>query len=77
MESETARNIQTYDFSTLYTNLKHDEITIALREVVKIAFKHSNCNFIAIYNKSFAWVKKPRANMFHFDWIVLSFVLDL
>ena len=58
LESETARNIQTYDFSTLYTNLKHDEIKIALREVVKIAFKHSKCNFIAIYDKSFAWVKK-------------------
>ena len=53
LESETARNIQTYDFSTLYTNLKHDEIKIALREVLKIAFKHSKCNFIAIYDKKF------------------------
>ena len=46
-----------YDFYTLYTNLKHDEIKIGLREVVKIAFKHSKYNLIAVYDKSFAWVK--------------------
>ena len=41
MESDRARNVQTYDFSTLYTNLRHDEIKVALKDVVNLAFKHS------------------------------------
>ena len=61
-----------YDFYTLYTNLKHDEIKIGLREVVKIAFKHSKYNLIAVYDKSFAWVKKSRENTFHFDENLLT-----
>ena len=36
------------------------KIKVALRDVVKLAFRHSKCNYISIYNKSFAWVKKPR-----------------
>ena len=56
--TDRARNIQTYDFSTLYTNLKHYEIKVALRDVVTIAFRHSKCYYISIYNKGFAWVKK-------------------
>ena len=33
-----ARNIQTYDFTTLYTNLGHDVIKMALLSVIKLAF---------------------------------------
>ena len=78
--TDRARNIQTYDFSTLYTNLKHDEIKVALRDVVKLAFRHSKCNYISIYNKGFAWVKKPRESTFKFSVESLidtiDFVLD-
>ena len=60
LESERARNIQTYDFTTLYTNLKHDEIKIALTSVIKLAFKQSKCKYISIYSNSFSWTNKPR-----------------
>ena len=78
--TDRARNIQTYHFSTLYTNLKHNEIKVALRDVVKLAFRHSKCNYISIYNKGFAWVKKPRESTFKFSVESLidaiDFVLD-
>ena len=78
--TDRARNIQTYDFSTLHTNLKHNEIKVALRDVVKLAFRHSKCNYITIYNKGFAWVKKPRESTFKFSVESLidtiDFVLD-
>ena len=51
------RNIETYDFTTLYTSLLHDEIKVALSSVMKLAFKHSKCSYIAIYNKSSSFVK--------------------
>ena len=80
IDTDRARNIQTYDFSTLYTNLRHDEIKTALRDVVKLAFKHSKCSYISIYDKSFSWVKKPRDNTFRFDEAFLietiEFILD-
>ena len=41
-----ARNFQTYDFSTLYTNLEHADIKVALGQVIKIAFRHSKKEFI-------------------------------
>ena len=67
LESERARNIQTYDFTTLYTNLKHDEIKIALTSVIKLAFKQSKCKYISIYSNSFSWTNKPRDSTFKFD----------
>ena len=65
--TDFARNIQTYDFSTLYTNLDHSDIKTALSSVIKLMFKHAKCKFISIYSKSFAWVNKPRDTTFSFD----------
>ena len=63
-----ARNIQTYDFSTLYTMLGHEDIKQALTAVVKLAFRHSKKERIAIYScKSFKWVTSTRDSTFYFD----------
>ena len=67
LESERARNVQTYDFTTLCTKLKHNEIKVALTSVVKLSFKQSKCKFISIYDKSFAWVNNPKESTFRFD----------
>ena len=64
---EFGRNIQTYDFTTLYTNLEHSDISTALSNVIKLAFKHAKRNFISIYDKSFAWVNKAKDTTFTFD----------
>jgi hypothetical protein len=61
------RNIETYDFTTLYTSLLHEEIKVALSSVVKLAFKHSKCPYIAIYNKSSGFVKSTRTGTWFFD----------
>ena len=59
-----ARNITTYDFSTLYTNFSLKDIETAMTGVVKLAFKHSKKKFISVYNKSFRWTDQPRSNTF-------------
>ena len=61
------RFIETYDFTTLYTSLLHDEIKVALSSVVKLAFKHSKCSYIVIYNKSSSFVKRTRPGTWFFD----------
>ena len=78
--TDFARNIQTYDFTTLYTNLDHQNIKTALTSVIKLAFKHAKCLYISIYNKSSAWVNKPREGTFYFDQEslidALNFLID-
>jgi len=66
-ENGKARNIQTYDFSTLYTNLDLDDIKMALNHTIKLAFRHSKKAYISIYSESFNWVDKPRQGTFTFD----------
>ena len=62
-----ASNINTYDFTTLYTNLEHKNIKLALESVIKLGFKQSRAKYISIYENSFAWVNKPRKDTFYFD----------
>ena len=71
-KTDFARNIQTYDFTTLHTNLDHQNIKTALASVIKLAFKHAKCSYISIYDKSFAWVNKPRETTFYFDEFSLT-----
>ena len=67
-KTDLARNIQTYDFTTLYTNLDHQNIKTALTSVIKLAFMHAKClYYISIYHKSSSWVNKPREGTFYFD----------
>ena len=79
-EHSIARNVETYDFSTLYTNLKHDDIKLALRETIKLAFRRKKSKIISIYKKGFSWVSKPRNDTFVFDEHMLiqavDFVID-
>ncbi len=63
-----ARNIQTYDFSTLYTKLDHADIKTALTFVINLAFNRNKSKpFISVYNKSSNFVKKPRSSTISFD----------
>ena len=58
----SARNITTYDFSTLYTNFSLDDIKIAIKSVVKLAFKHSKKKYISIYKNGYSWSDNPRSS---------------
>ena len=46
--SDFARIIQTYDFTTLYTNLEHFNIKTAIASVIELAIKHAKCKYISI-----------------------------
>ena len=59
-ENGIARNVEIFDFTTLYTNLPHSDIKVALRSVIELAFKNSKKSFIAVYENSSNWVDKPR-----------------
>ena len=61
--NSVARNIQTYDFSTLYTKLDHGDIKTALTFVINLAFNRNKSKpFISVYSKSSKFVKKPRSS---------------
>ena len=70
-ENGIARNIQTFDFSTLYTNLEHKDIKEALIFIIKLAFRNrkskSESKYISVYDKSSNWVSSHRDSTFAFD----------
>ena len=74
------RNIETYDFTTLYTNLRHEEIKTALQSVIKLAFRHKKFNYISIYKSSGSFVNSVRKGGIYFDVEKLidacSFLID-
>ena len=59
-----AKDISTYDFSTLYTKLPHDDIIKNLSEIVDFAFnggnvkKDGNRRFLTVKGKSAFWTRK-------------------
>lgn len=55
---KNARCIQTYDFTTLYTSIDHDDLMNALDFITNIAYKSSRHKLIRIYNKSARWDNK-------------------
>ena len=67
-----ARNIQTYDFSTLYTKLDHVDIKKAMTFIINLAFNRNKSKpFISVYNNSSNFVKKPRSSTIYFDNVSL------
>ena len=59
-----AKDISTYDFSTLYTKLPHDDLLNNLYEIVDFVFsggnkkKDGNRKFLTVKGKSVFWTKK-------------------
>ena len=60
-------NIQTFDFSTLYTSLEHKDIKGALLFTVKLAFRNNRSKYIFVYEKNFSWVNSFKDTTFAFD----------
>ena len=79
-ENGIARNIQTFDFSTLYTSLEHKDIREALLFTIKLAFRNNRYKYISVYEKSFSWVNSFKDTTFAFDETKLikcvDFLLD-
>ena len=66
-QRKAGRNIETYDFTTLYTMLEHQDILDSIYFVIDLAFKKSKYKNIAVYNKSASWANKPRSTTFSFN----------
>ena len=59
-----AKSVSTYDFSTLYTNLPHDDLVKVLDSTVDFAFnggkktKSGNRKYLTVRGKSVSWTQK-------------------
>ena len=63
-ERGSAKRISTYDFSTLYTKIPHDDLISVLNKIIDLAFKGGNKNKIEIaYTKAF-WVRKLKGKVY-------------
>ena len=71
-ERYSGRNITTYDFTTLYTKLAHDDILDSMNTIIDLAFKKSKYKFISVYQSSSNWSNKPRPETFKFDAVSLK-----
>lgn len=63
-----AREISTFDFSTLYTKLPHDDLIRVLHKMIDFAFDggkfkgRSKRNFLTVFNSYCYWTKKSHGN---------------
>ena len=62
-----AKDIRTYDFTTLYTSIPHTKLRKELRWVIKEAFRSSKHSFISVYKHNATWTNSPGANTEHLD----------
>ena len=69
------RNIRTYDFSTLYTNIPHSSLKTTFTWIINIAFKTSKKKFISVYSRHANWTNSPRRNTISFNKYQLIKVL--
>ena len=60
-----ARDISTFDFTTLYTKIGHSDLINVLNKVIDTAFKGGRKKYISFFGKKASWVSKPR-NAQHF-----------
>ena len=64
-DRKNAKDISTYDFSTLYTKLRHDDLILKLNEIIDFAFKGGkkkgqNRKYITVTKFSTFWSKKKK-----------------
>ncbi len=65
-ERKNARDISTYDFSTLYTKLQHDDLIKNLNEIIDFAFKggnekkDGNRKYLTVSGCTAYWSKKKK-----------------
>ena len=54
-----ARNISTFDFSTLYTKIPHKKLLEVLNEITDFCFNAGTKEFISVTQSGARWVNKP------------------
>ena len=64
---KAARDIRTYDFSTLYTSTPHEKLRKELAWVIRKAFHSSKHTFISVYKNDARWTNAPGKSTQHLD----------
>ena len=62
-KQRNAKSINTYDFTTLYTSINHDDLLSALTYIIDLAYKSSRHTNITIYNKSAKWANSTNSRL--------------
>ena len=79
-ESSGAKNINTYDFSTLYTNIPHEKLKVALKNMINKTFAATDKKFITVYNQVAYFTSNKSQNKVSFSRIqfieVVEFLID-
>ena len=59
-----AKEVSTFDFSTLYTNLPHDDLLRVLNHMIDFAFDGGNRNYLGFNEYSTFWMKKRKGKQY-------------
>ena len=59
-----AKEISTFDFSTLYTKLPHNDLTRVLNSIIDFCFDGGNRNYLGFSKFSTFWCKKPSGKQY-------------
>ena len=54
------RNIESFDFSTLYTKIPQEDLKEQLKAVTKRAFQGGSCNYIKVTHKYASWTNSKK-----------------
>ena len=52
---KAAKSLSTFDFSTLYTKIPHDNLLHVLNEITDFAFKGETRDYVTVYNSGAFW----------------------
>ena len=62
-----AKDIRTYDFTTLYTSIPHGQLRKELRWVIKERFESSKRSFFSVYKNNASWTNSPGKDTEHLN----------
>jgi hypothetical protein len=63
-----AKNIESFDFSTLYTKIPQEDLKEKLKEIVKRAFKGGICKYVKVDKYKASWAAKgEKVNTYNCD----------
>jgi hypothetical protein len=60
-DEHKANDINTYDFSTLYTNIPHDDLKLKMKWIIDIAFCNDSKQYMFVSEYNASWNKRKHA----------------
>ena len=61
------RNVATYDFSALYTNIPHSKLKTRMASVISVAYEGMGKGYINVYRISARWLTTPQETTKAYD----------